>query len=313
MVCVIIKMLRKKESPGFDHRAVITKVPIAEIIDIADVQHVHGDEPISIGSGPQYRPIAHQLTLALDQVVGRLGLSAEGVVLQNQLHLVLALDVNHVPILRIWSASASRVPPSALSPWRTMPAIQLIMEPIMYITRMCGLPQSHGHSDRAGVGDLDDLAVYQRMGRSIGFFPFNSEKGGASSYERCSYGSAAPDDLAVQVDGGAGLGRELHLIGLSIQVADLLALRDHVIIQVDIDPHNTFSAEPEASYNLIECQGKLMTGSSISRNRVTVPMGAPLKPMRTIFAEWAHQLSLITTSASSAMLYRLIWLCVSVQ
>ena len=70
-------------------------------------------------------------------------------------------------------------------------------QPIMYITRMCGLPQSHGHSDRAGVGDLDDLAV--------------------------------------QVDGGAGLGRELHLIGLSIQVADLLALRDHVIIQVDID------------------------------------------------------------------------------
>ncbi len=209
-----------------DHRAVITKVPIAEIIDIADVQHVHGDEPISIGSGPQYRPIADVLAeVKPGATVNLLGdIFEDPITLSNGVTLIC--DENTVlegPVNIVGSGTIVGGKITAPVTLNASPAAAARAATNEQEAEPTILLQDIYFSEKATVTCDGATNITIRDSLFEGHV-FDTTRG--------------------------------YVIHVKSENEMQLILED-----------NTFSAEPEASYNLIECQGKLMTGSSISRNR----------------------------------------------
>lgn len=207
-----------------EHRASLVRVNIPDIIDIASVQTVHGDEPIVVGVGSQYRPIADVLaSVEPGTTVTLLGDTFTDPITVNN-GITLALDDNTVlagPVVLQGSATITG---------------GMITGPVTITDAPAAVASAAADEVIEGVTIIDTEF---------------SDKGtvkvdGATkvTITDCSF-----HDNVFDTEKG-------YLINVASENEMLLIMED-----------NVFGAQPKTSYNLIECRGKLTTGSSISKNR----------------------------------------------
>lgn len=206
-----------------EHRATLTRVNIADIIDIAAVQTVHGDEPVVIGSGSQYRPIGDVLAeVEPGTTVSLLGDTFEDpITVANGVALVC--DENTVlagPVILMGSAS--------ITGGKITGPVTINAAPTALTADATAKPESVIITG----AEFTDKAIVKIDGATN------------VAITNCHF-----HDNVFDTERG-------YLVTIASENEMTLIMEG-----------NTFGAEPKASYNLIECRGKLLSGSSISKNR----------------------------------------------